>query len=98
MMCSFRRRRLGRHIRETRARRKLSLRELARRIKCSPTYLSLLERDKLDGHASARVLGAIAKALSIDAYTLYQRAGVVPEEWRELFFARPEVAKALLQW
>jgi transcriptional regulator with XRE-family HTH domain len=56
---------LGAYIRSTRKTKGLSLRELARRIKIAPTFLSDIERDR--DNPSEKVLEKIAGALELDA-------------------------------
>lgn len=58
----------GRAIRLVRSARDLSQKELAKRLKKDPSYLSLLERNERD--PSAETLKALAEALAIPLYLL----------------------------
>jgi transcriptional regulator with XRE-family HTH domain len=66
---------LGSFIREQRERSALSLRKLAARAGISNPYLSQIERGLR--RPSADILKSLAKALSISAETLYERAGLL---------------------
>ena len=66
---------VGAFIREQRERSAISLRKLAERAGISNPYLSQIERGLRK--PSAEILKAIARALSISAETLYERAGLL---------------------
>ena len=66
---------LGEYIREQRTRAKISLRQLAAQASVSTPYLSQVERGLRK--PSAEILNQIAKALSISAQALYERAGLI---------------------
>lgn len=66
---------LGSFIRQQRERANLSLRRLADRAGISNPYLSQIERGLR--RPSARILKSLARALSIQAESLYARAGLI---------------------
>jgi len=68
---------LGSFIRQQRERSALSLRKLADRAGISNPYLSQIERGLR--RPSAEILKSLARALSISAETLYERAGLLDE-------------------
>ncbi|MBA2338569.1 MAG: helix-turn-helix transcriptional regulator [Acidimicrobiia bacterium] len=66
---------LGAFIRDQRERSAMSLRKLAETAGISNPYLSQIERGLR--HPSAEILKSLARALSISAETLYERAGLL---------------------
>jgi transcriptional regulator with XRE-family HTH domain len=72
---------LGDFIREQRAGARLSLRRLSDMAGISNPYLSQIERGLRK--PSAEILQQIAKALRISAETLYVRAGILEERFRD---------------
>ena len=66
---------VGAFIRQQRERSAISLRKLADRAGISNPYLSQIERGLRK--PSAEILKSIARALSISAETLYERAGLL---------------------
>ena len=68
---------LGSYIRQQRERSAMSLRKLAEAAGISNPYLSQIERGLRK--PSAEILKSIARALSISAETLYERAGLLDE-------------------
>lgn len=66
---------VGTFIRQQRQRSAISLRKLAERAGISNPYLSQIERGLRK--PSAEILKSIARALSISAETLYERAGLL---------------------
>jgi transcriptional regulator with XRE-family HTH domain len=68
---------LGSFIREQRERSALSLRKLADQAGISNPYLSQIERGLR--RPSADILKSIARALSIRAESLYERAGLLED-------------------
>src|SRR6516162_2414423 len=74
-------RELGEYIREQRAAARLSLRRLSDLAGISNPYLSQIERGLRK--PSAEILQQIAKALRISAETLYVRAGILEERFRD---------------
>jgi transcriptional regulator with XRE-family HTH domain len=68
---------LGGYIRQQRERSAMSLRKLADAAGISNPYLSQIERGLRK--PSAEILKSLARALSISAETLYERAGLLDE-------------------
>ncbi len=68
---------LGEFIRQQRGMARLSLRRMSEIAGISNPYLSQIERGLR--HPSAEILRQIARALSIQAETLYVRAGILDE-------------------
>jgi transcriptional regulator with XRE-family HTH domain len=68
---------LGEFIRQQRGNARLSLRRMSELAGISNPYLSQIERGLR--HPSAEILRQIAKALRIQAETLYVRAGILEE-------------------
>ena len=66
---------LGGYIRQQRERSAMSLRKLAETAGISNPYLSQIERGLR--RPSAEILKSLARALSISAETLYERAGLL---------------------
>ncbi len=66
---------VGSFIRQQRQRSAISLRKLAERAGISNPYLSQIERGLRK--PSAEILKSIARALSISAETLFERAGLL---------------------
>jgi len=71
---------LGEFIREQREQASVSVRKLAERAGISNPYLSQIERGLRK--PSAEILKAIARGLSIQAESLYVRAGLIDESER----------------
>ena len=69
----------GAFIRRKREAKDLGLREMAKMIGVSPTYLSKVERDEFPPPAEDKVL-AIAKIIECDADDLLARAGRVSSD------------------
>jgi transcriptional regulator with XRE-family HTH domain len=85
---------LGQFIQELREHQCLSLRQLAMRARVSPSFLSLVERDK--GVPSDLVLGRIAKALNVGVKDLDDRlTRVSMSDLRRLLERSPEFRVAL---
>ncbi len=79
---------LGAFIRQQRERANISLRRLADKAGISNPYLSQIERGLRK--PSAEILKSIARGLSIQAESLYQRAGLLDEG-----FDPPTVVEAI---
>ena len=84
---------LGKLLRERRQRVGISLRELARRIEKSPTYLVSLERAEAPPGATEETLAALAKNLELEIDEVLTAAGktplaVVPQTRTELALYR----------
>ena len=80
----------GRCLRVLRESGKWGLRELARELGLSATYLSSIERDKVGPPADERLV-AIADALGVDRARLFAAAGRVDPEILALLIERPEL-------
>lgn len=65
-------------------RRGLGLRELCRRAKLDPSFLSKVLAGKRNPPAEEDVLRRIADALETDAVELFVAAGRIPSEWNSL--------------
>jgi transcriptional regulator with XRE-family HTH domain len=79
---------LGTFIRQQRERANISLRKLADKAGISNPYLSQIERGLRK--PSAEILKSIARGLSIQAESLYSRAGLLEEG-----FSPPTVVEAI---
>ncbi len=79
---------LGEFIRQQRERSKMSLRRLADRAGISNPYLSQIERGLRK--PSAEILKSLARALSIQAESMYVRAGLLEDG-----FSPPTVIEAV---
>ncbi len=65
-------------------RRGLGLRELCRRAKLDPSFLSKVLAGKRNPPAEEEVLRRLAGILETDAVELFVAAGRIPSEWRNL--------------
>ncbi len=65
-------------------RRGLGLRELCRRAKLDPSFLSKVLTGKRNPPAEEEVLRRIAAVLETDAVELFVAAGRIPAEWKSL--------------
>ena len=86
----------GAFIRRKRKEKNLGLREMAKKIGISPTYLSKCERDKFPPPTEDRVK-AIAKELECDVDDLLARAGRVSSDISEIIKRHPVQLAALLR-
>src|SRR3954447_24262844 len=86
----------GAFIRRERESREIGLREMAKMIGVSPTYLSKVERDEFAPPAEDRVK-AIAKILECDADELLARAGRVSSDISDIIKRHPVELTALLR-
>ena len=86
----------GALVRREREAREIGLREMAKMIGVSPTYLSKVERDEFAPPAEEKVK-AIAKILGCDADELLALAGRVSSDISEIIKARPVALAALLR-
>jgi transcriptional regulator with XRE-family HTH domain len=86
---------LGRELRALREARGLGLRELARRLGLSPSYLSTLERGQLKTPPAATVLRALAALYEVEADRLLLLAGRLPDDVRQLLLADPSLTRFL---
>lgn len=86
----------GAFIRREREAREIGLREMAKIIGVSPTYLSKIERDEFAAPAEDKVK-AIAKILGCDADDLLARAGRVSSDISDIIKRQPVELAALLR-
>ena len=86
----------GAFIRRKREEKDLGLREMAKIIGISPTYLSKCERDEFPPPAEDRVR-AIAKELGCDVDDLLARAGRVSSDISDIIKRHPVQLAALLR-
>lgn len=88
--------RFGAYIRKGREEKELGLREMAKMIGVSPTYLSKVERDEFPPPAEDKVK-AIARIIECDADDLLARAGRVSSDITDIIKRRPVELAALLR-
>lgn len=86
----------GAFVRRQREAREIGLREMARMIGVSPTYLSKVERDEFPPPAEDKVK-AIAKIIECDADDLLARAGRVSSDISDIIKRQPVELAALLR-
>jgi transcriptional regulator with XRE-family HTH domain len=86
----------GAFIRREREAKEIGLREMAKKIGVSPTYLSKIERDEFPPPAEDKVK-AIAGILGRDADDLLARAGRVSSDISDIIKRRPVELTALLR-
>ena len=86
----------GAFIRRMREAKEIGLREMAKKIEVSPTYLSKVERDEFPPPAEDRVK-AIATILGLDADDLLARAGRVSSDISGIIKRQPVELAALLR-
>jgi transcriptional regulator with XRE-family HTH domain len=86
----------GAFIRRERERKEIGLREMAKKVGVSPTYLSKVERDEFSPPAEDKVK-AIAKIIGCDTDDLLARAGRVSTDITEIIKRRPVQFGALLR-
>ena len=86
----------GAYVRQEREEREFGLRELAKMIGVSPTYLSKVERDEFPPPAEDKVR-KIAKIFDIDVDELLALAGKVSSDLSEIIREHPRELAALLR-
>jgi transcriptional regulator with XRE-family HTH domain len=86
----------GAFIRREREAKDIGLREMAKMIGVSPTYLSQVERDEFSPPTEDKVR-AIAKIIDCDADDLLARAGRVASDVTDIIKGRPVELSALLR-
>jgi transcriptional regulator with XRE-family HTH domain len=86
----------GAFIRREREGRDIGLREMAKKIAVSPTYLSKVERDEFPPPTEDKVR-AIAKIIGCDPDDLLARAGRVSTDISEIIKRNPVELAALLR-
>jgi transcriptional regulator with XRE-family HTH domain len=90
------REKFGAFIRREREAKEIGLREMAKMIGVSPTYLSKIERDEFPPPAEDKVK-AIAKIIGCDTDDLLARADRVASDISEIIKRRPVELAALLR-
>ncbi len=88
--------RFGAFVRREREAKEIGLREMAKLIGVSPTYLSKVERDEFAPPAEDKVK-AIAKIIGCDTDDLLARAGRVSTDITEIIKRHPVELAALLR-
>jgi transcriptional regulator with XRE-family HTH domain len=86
----------GEFVRREREAKDIGLREMAKMIGVSPTYLSKIERDEFPPPAEDKVK-AIAKIIGCDADDLLARAGRVASDLSDIIKQHPREIAALLR-
>jgi HTH-type transcriptional regulator, competence development regulator len=86
----------GAFIRREREAKEIGLREMAKKIGVSPTYLSKIERDEFAPPTEEKVR-AIAKIIECDSDELLGLAGRLPSDLTEIIKRRPVEMSALLR-
>ena len=86
----------GAFIRRERMAREIGLREMAKMIGVSPTYLSKIERDEFAPPVEDKVR-AIARIIECDADDLLARAGRVSADVADIIKQQPVELTALLR-
>jgi len=87
---------IGAFIRREREGKEIGLREMAKKIGVSPTYLSKVERDEFPPPAEDKVR-AIAKIIRCDVDDLLARAGRVSSDITDIIKRHPVELAALLR-
>jgi len=86
----------GDTVRDLRKAKGMGLREFAKKVDMSPTYLSKVERNEFRPPAEEKVV-AIAEALDQDPDELLGLAGRVPSDLAEIVRSRPREMAAFLR-
>jgi transcriptional regulator with XRE-family HTH domain len=86
----------GAFVRRQREAREIGLREMAKMIGVSPTYLSKVERDEFSPPAEDKVR-KIAEIIGCDSDELLARAGRVSSDLSEIIKQHPREMAALLR-
>ena len=95
-MTATRRTAFGKAVRKLRQARGTSLRRFAEEVSLSPTYLSMVERDKVPPPTERRMV-AIAEALETDPDELLALGGRVPSDLADIILQRPKQFAELLR-
>ncbi len=93
---AVRKKTFGTLVRRERVAREIGLREMAKMIGVSPTYLSKVERDEFGPPAEDKVR-AIAAIIDQDADELLGLAGRVSKDLSEIIRKKPRETAALLR-
>jgi len=95
-MTSEKNLKFGAFVRQEREERNIGLREMAKMIGVSPTYISKVERDEFPPPAEDKVR-KIAEILGIDVDELLALAGKVSSDLSDLIRKHPREMAALLR-
>ncbi len=95
-MTSGRNIKFGAYVRQERENREIGLREMAKKIGVSPTYLSKVERDEFLPPAEDKVR-KIAEIFGIDVDELLALAGKVSSDLSDIIREHPRELAALLR-
>lgn len=87
----------GPYVRAKRIEAGRGLREFARELNCSPTYMSQFERGLSPAPSVAKVI-AIAGRLNLDTDELLARAGRVAPDIIAALIADPQICKRIRTW
>lgn len=90
------RQKFGAFVRRTRESRAIGLREMAKMIGVSPTYLSKVERDEFPAPSEEKVR-AIARIIECNADELLARGGRVSSDLSDIIRRRPVELATLLR-
>jgi transcriptional regulator with XRE-family HTH domain len=90
------REKFGEFVRREREVKEIGLREMAKMIGVSPTYLSKVERDEFKAPTEDKVR-AIARIIGCDADDLLARAGRVSADLSDIIKQHPRELAALLR-
>ena len=90
------RQKFGATVRREREKLEIGLREMAKKIGISPTYLSKVERDEFQPPAEDKVK-AIAEILDLDVDELLALAGKVSSELTEIIRRHPREMASFLR-
>lgn len=90
------REKFGEFVRRKRGEKEIGLREMAKMISVSPTYLSKVERDEFAPPAEDKVR-KIAEIIGCDVDELLARAGRVSSDLSEIIRQHPRELAALLR-
>src|SRR4051794_19013498 len=87
----------GQRVRELRQAKRLTLRDLAKRVKVNFTYLSKVENHKLDfgDYPGEGLIRKLAKVLRVDEDELLLLAEKIPDEIRRRVIQRPDAFRKL---
>ena len=88
--------RFGQYIRELRTAKGITLREFARQLEVSPTYVSQIEQDKFSPPAEERIV-RMAQILGVDVDELLALAGRVAEDLPEIIRRHPRELATFLR-
>lgn len=87
----------GALLRETRVKKGYSLRKFAEAVGVSPTYLSLVEKGKVERPPTAERVRKMAELLGENPDQWIGLAGRMPEDLAEIIRKQPEAMPALLR-